>query len=115
MTFQSQAHPASAGAFAESGEPLPADALLIDVRSYAEYMAGHLPGAVSLPLPQLQQELTHRVPDPQKPIIVYCSTGARAEQALSLLLQYGYANAHNGGGAVHLSTRLHKPLQRGLS
>ncbi|MDN3922667.1 rhodanese-like domain-containing protein [Roseateles violae] len=114
MTLHAQGQPASAGAIDEEGAPLPANALLIDVRSYAEYMSGHLPGALSLPLPQLEQELVHKAPDPRQPIVVYCSTGARAEQALSLLQQLGYADAHNGGGAVLLSQRLRVPLRQGL-
>jgi len=94
--------------------PLPAQALLIDVRSYAEFMSGHLPGAHSLPLPLLEQEVAHKLPDKQAAIILYCSTGARAEQALGLMQHMGYARACNGGAAVALAQRLHLALQPGL-
>jgi phage shock protein E len=114
MTFQSQAQTATGAALAESGELLPADATLIDVRSYAEYMGGHLPGALCLPLPQLEQEIAHKVPEHGRPVILYCATGARSELALGLMRQLGYTDAHNGGGAVQLAARLHKTLQRGL-
>lgn len=93
---------------------LPSGALLLDVRSYAEFMAGHLPGAHSLPLPLLEREVMQRAPDREAPIVLYCSTGARSEQALGLMLQLGYHAVHNGGAAVDLARRLGVPLQRGL-
>jgi len=104
--------PAALGQHATT--PLPEDPLLIDVRSYAEFMSGHLPGAHSLPLSHLEDEVSHKLPDRDAPVVVYCSTGARAEQALGLLQRMGYRNAHNGGGAHQLAQRLHQPLQGGL-
>lgn len=89
-------------------------ALLIDVRSYAEFMNGHLPGAHCLPLPRLAQEVLQRVPDREAPILLYCATGARAEQALSLLRQLGYHAVRNGGCALDLARRRGVLLQRGL-
>ena len=95
--------------------PLPSGAaLLIDVRSYAEYMAGHLPGALCLPLPQLEHEVGHKLPDHQATVILYCATGARSEQALGLMQRLGYADAHNGGGALQLAQHLHLTLQPGM-
>lgn len=120
MTWFSELPPADPPAVALPPMPappdalLPADALLIDVRSYAEYMAGHLPGARSLPLPLLEQEAAHKLPDKSVALILYCSTGARAEQALGLMQHMGYSQAINGGAAVHLAQRLRQPLQRGL-
>lgn len=94
--------------------PLPAQAQLIDVRSYAEYMSGHLPGARSLPLPLLEQEAAHKLPDKDAAVVLYCSTGARAEQALGLMQHMGYTQALNGGAAMALAQRLHLSLQPGL-
>ncbi len=46
------------------------EAILIDVRPHEEYVAGHLPGALSVPLP----ELGSRLPDlPQgREVVAYC-------------------------------------------
>lgn len=93
---------------------LPHPATLIDVRSTNEYMAHHLPGALHIPLQQLAEEIVHRVPLRATPIILYCASGARSEQGLSLLQNLGYTDAHNGGGAVELSHALQLPLQEGL-
>jgi rhodanese-related sulfurtransferase len=58
---------------------------LIDVRSRAEWLKGHLPGAISAPL--LDFESNTRVIDPAKPGLVYCHAGFRATTAASILLR----------------------------
>jgi phage shock protein E len=92
-------------------EPLPEDALLIDVRSYAEFMAGHLPDAHCLPLPQMSHLVTQMAPDHDAPIVLYCSSGGRAEQALGLLQRMGYKNVRNGGAAIALCKKLGKVIE----
>lgn len=42
---------------------------LLDVRQPGEYEMGHLPGAVLIPLPQLDKRLGEI--DPEKPVLVY--------------------------------------------
>jgi len=58
---------------------------LIDVRSRAEWLKGHLPGAVSMPL--LDLDPTKRTIDSSKPSLVYCHEGFRATTAASILLR----------------------------
>ena len=58
---------------------------LIDVRSRAEWLKGHLPGATSLPLLDLDPK--KRVIDPSKPSLIYCHEGYRATTAASILLR----------------------------
>jgi hydroxyacylglutathione hydrolase len=60
---------------------------VLDVRSQAEWAAGHLPGAVNVPLGELEQRI-EAVP-PSRPLIVQCQTGARAAIAVSLLKARG--------------------------
>ncbi|HUF20602.1 MAG TPA: rhodanese-like domain-containing protein, partial [Burkholderiales bacterium] len=43
---------------------------VIDVRPADEYVAGHLPGAISIPLPELQKRL--RELPKRKEIVAYC-------------------------------------------
>ncbi|MGM9514877.1 rhodanese-like domain-containing protein [Roseateles sp. DB2] len=98
-----------------SPSPLDAEAvLLIDVRSYAEFMAGHVAGARSLPLPRLADDIVHLAPDPDQPIALYCASGHRAEQALGLLQRLGYQAACNAGTPVLLARRLGRALESGL-
>jgi rhodanese-related sulfurtransferase len=63
----------------QSGSPLQ----LIDVRSRAEWLKGHLPGAVSLPLLEIESNI--RAIDPSKPSLIYCHEGFRATTAASIV------------------------------
>jgi sulfur-carrier protein adenylyltransferase/sulfurtransferase len=47
----------------------PASFALVDVRQPEEYERGHLPGAVLIPLPELDQRLGEI--DPEKPVLAY--------------------------------------------
>jgi len=58
---------------------------LVDVRSRAEWLKGHLPGAISAPLLDFDSSL-HRI-DLSKPSLVYCREGFRATTAASILLR----------------------------
>lgn len=59
---------------------------LIDVRSWAEWLQGHLPGAISMPLLDLSGQTVSI--DRSKPILVYCQEEYRAMIAASMLLRY---------------------------
>jgi len=58
---------------------------IIDVRSSAEWLKGHLPGAISIPLLELNAEAPPI--DFSKPSLVYCREGYRATTAASVLLR----------------------------
>jgi rhodanese-related sulfurtransferase len=58
---------------------------LIDVRSRAEWLKGHLPGAISLPL--LDIESNTQPIDPSKHNLIYCHEGFCATTAASILLR----------------------------
>jgi molybdopterin/thiamine biosynthesis adenylyltransferase/rhodanese-related sulfurtransferase len=57
--------------------------LLLDVREPHEYAAGHLPGAVLLPLGELEARAPEIPAD--QPIVVYCQRGGRSARAAALL------------------------------
>lgn len=58
-------------------------AQLVDVRSATEFACGHLPGAVNIPLDQI--ELRTADLDPARRIVLVCQAGTRARLAASLL------------------------------
>lgn len=74
--------------------------LVIDVREESEYTAGHIPGAVNLPIRTLAANLDKIPVD--TPVVVYCASGHRAGMALSALQMLGYDNvkAFPGGWAA---------------
>lgn len=63
---------------------------LVDVRSRAEWLKGHLPRAISVPLLDLESSAA-RI-DPAKPSLVYCHEGFRATTAASILLRQNYGD-----------------------
>lgn len=65
-------------------------ALVVDVREESEYAEGHIPGAVSIPLRTLTQNLDKIPTDLQ--VYIYCKSGFRAAQALAALGLVGYDN-----------------------
>jgi rhodanese-related sulfurtransferase len=58
---------------------------LIDVRSRAEWLKGHLPGAISIPLLTINSATS--LVDFSKPSLLYCQEGYRAATAASVLLR----------------------------
>ena len=61
----------------------PGDKLILDVRTRAEVAAGMLPGAVNIPVDELQGRLAELPKD--KEIVTHCRTGLRAEMAYNIL------------------------------
>ncbi len=69
---------------------------LLDVRTQKEWDAGHIAGAVHIPLQQLRQRLGELSKD--KRWIVYCAIGRRAYIAVRILRQHGYHVVNLSGG-----------------
>jgi rhodanese-related sulfurtransferase len=72
--------------------------LLLDVRTEAEFKAGHIPGAQWVPRGRVEFHLAQSVRDADAEIIVYCRTGSRAALVKKALDSQGYENvsAHRG-------------------
>ena len=82
-----------------------AGAVLLDVRSPQEYREGHIPDSQNVPLQQLDkvEEVTE---NKDTVLYVYCHSGARNRQAVSLLQAMGYTNVHNIGGIAAYSGKV---------
>jgi phage shock protein E len=72
-------------------------ALLIDVRTGAEFASGHLPDAINLPLDEIETELPRRVRDKSQVLLLHCQSGVRGGVAKKKLNALGYTNAFNLG------------------
>ena len=72
-------------------------AVLLDVRTPEEYREGHIPGSKNVPLQSLDK-VTGFVNNQDTPVFVYCHSGARSAQAVSVLEGMGYTNVKNIGG-----------------
>ena len=72
-------------------------AVLIDVRSQAEYEAGHIPGAVHIPFDEVAERINEV--DTSDGVVVYCMMGPRARKGEAALLSAGQEKVfHLEGG-----------------
>lgn len=80
--------------------------MVIDVRTREEFSGGAYPGAVNIPLDELANRVNELGKNPERPIVVYCASGARSAYAQKMLSQLGYHQVKNGGGlAAMMSAR----------
>lgn len=72
--------------------------VLIDVREPHEFAAGHVKGAVNVPLGQLAERLNKF--DPGAETYVICQSGHRSATAVGLLKRAGFGNAYSVKGGT---------------
>jgi rhodanese-related sulfurtransferase len=70
-------------------------AVIVDVRTSAEYKGGHIKGSVNLPLDTLRNHVDE-FKKKGKPVITVCRSGARSGMGKNMLKQHGI-EAYNGG------------------
>ena len=73
------------------------DLQVVDVREDDEWAAGHIPGAVHIPLGQLSARIGEL--DPQRTLAVVCRSGNRSSRAVVGLIAAG-RSAHNVDGGM---------------
>ncbi len=79
-------------------------ALIIDVRTKAEYQGGHIKGSQNIPLSNLSNHYSKL--SKEKTIITCCASGTRSAQAKNMLKSNGYTEVHNGGGWSSLQNKI---------
>ena len=73
-------------------------AIVVDVRTEAEYNENHIVGAVLLTLDNINEDTVSNVINSKDtPIIVYCRSGNRSSQALIKLEDLGYTQVYDLG------------------
>lgn len=82
---------------------------IVDVRTAQEVASGIIPGAVHIPVDQLEDRLGE-LPKDGKKTLVYCAGGGRSAAACEFLSGQGYANLHNlNGGIGSYTGRVERP------
>lgn len=96
------------------GARLEADStLLLDVRTPEEFAAGHVPGAVNVPVRELEARLAELRPWQGREVIAYCQSGRRAGHALRILERAGFRRLWHLDGDFGDWARAGRPVQRG--
>jgi rhodanese-related sulfurtransferase len=68
-------------------------AYLIDVREDDEWLAGHAPDAIHLPMMELPERLAE-IPE-QGDVVIVCRTGHRSAEVVGYLLGRGFGHVRN--------------------
>ena len=78
----------------------PADLVVLDVRTPEEYAAGHIDGAVQVDF--YDEDFADQLGqlDPTVPYLVYCQSGNRSGQTLTMMEQLGFASASDVDGGI---------------
>jgi rhodanese-related sulfurtransferase len=84
-----------AGCTAQNKAPEYAKALLVDVRTPAEFAEGTVAGAINIPVDEIESSLDAIPRD--REVVVFCRSGNRSSRAKSILNEHGYDKITNGG------------------
>ena len=75
-------------------------AVIVDVREEDEWNAGHIAGAVHIPLKQLEARSSELQQYKDKTIITQCRSGKRSADALEVLKSAGFTNVYSMDGGI---------------
>lgn len=75
--------------------------MYVDVREDDERAAGHVSGALHLPVWDIQAGQIQTLPK-DKPLIIYCRSGRRSAIAIDILRSQWFTNLIDGGGMTSL-------------
>lgn len=84
--------------------------LLLDVRTPQEFGEGHVPGAVNIPVQELESRLA-QVPKDRE-VVVYCEVGGRARRAGALLRERGYGKVSEMEGSMSAWREARLPVEK---
>ena len=85
--------------------------LVADLRSPAEFGAAHVPGAVNIPVEELEERLVGIRSD--NGVLVYCTNGSRSRQAESILYTNGIDNVYHLEGTFYAWMQDKHPIEKG--
>ncbi len=87
-------------------------AVVVDVCEAEEFAQAHVGGARNVPVGQLEQRLPEVVKNKTVPLILVCSTGARAGRALPMAKKLGYEKAQVLAGGLKSWKDANLPLEK---
>ena len=86
------------------------DVVVIDVREPAEYLAGHVPGVIPVPMGQLPSRLADF--ERTRPVYLICASGQRSAVMAGVMIRAGF-DAYNVAGGTAEWERSGRPIQTG--
>lgn len=80
-------------------------AIVLDVRTKAEFADGHIKNAINIPVDQLSNNLS-KLKDKNRCIVCCCASGMRSGTARRILQSKGYQAVYNAGSWYRLQNKL---------
>jgi rhodanese-related sulfurtransferase len=87
-------------------------AVVVDVSDAAEYAGGHIVGSKNVPSGEFETKLEGAVKNKTLPLILVCSTGARASRQVAVAKKLGYSNAQAMAGGLKAWREAGLPLEK---
>ena len=89
------------------------NAVVIDVRTPAEFVTGHVPESINIPRDKLKERLGEIERFKGRPIILNCASGVRASGACGELKRLGFDNVFQLAGGMNGWLQAGLPLAKG--
>ena len=70
------------------------NAVVVDLRSAADFATGHLPSARHVEFAELQAKVGQLVKNKNNPVLLVCQTGQQSNKAVRVVQDAGYAEVH---------------------
>lgn len=83
--------------------------ILVDVRTVGEFVQGHVPHAINIPLNEFSRRIDELPQD--QPIVVICASGNRSRSGCSQLVKAGYKDVYNLNGGTFAWMTAGLPLE----
>ncbi len=81
------------------------DFLLLDCREADELQLASIPGAVHIPMSQIQDRVQELAPWTDREIVVFCHHGVRSQRVAAWLAQQGFASTYSMSGGIDAWSR----------
>ena len=88
------------------------DALVVDLRSAEDYAKGHILGARSLPLADIERRAGELEKHKAKPVIVHCGDGNRSGGGVAMLRKLGFGSVSNLSGGYAAWQQAGLPVEK---
>ena len=88
--------------------------VVVDVREYDEFAAGHLPGAINIPRGILEFKIgmVPEAANKQSPLLIYCRTSGRAALSAVQLQRIGYGDVISMAGGFDQWNTEQRPTEK---
>jgi phage shock protein E len=87
-------------------------ATILDIRTPAEFNAGHIAGATNINFMSSRFEKELRGLDKEKTYLLHCASGNRSSRSLSLFQKLGFKNIYHLDGGIKAWERARLPLEK---